>query len=154
MNLNKITILLFISLGLVILSACKKDESNESWNSCYSCSIDSWTGSWKGTASVFNAQTNNTTDGFDVNVEISETGTNYLTISITIPNQYSSTLSGELLTGYSISFASSNNSFDGTLFRKDGEFKISGNAKKFYYKVNELVIETVVTFDITPLSAD
>ena len=150
MNAKKTNSLFSILLILVILWGCSKDESGDNWNNCYDCEIDSWIGSWSGKASVYQAQSNVTTDGFDINIQISETGNNYLTVYMNIPNQYSSTISGGISTGYAISFAGSNNSLTATLFQKKGKLKLSGTAKKFHYKVNELVIETVITFDVTP----
>lgn len=149
MNVKNIKSLWFIAIILLFLTACSKEEKQENWSNCYNCNLDSWTGSWTGKASVFNAQNNSTTEGLDVNVGIAETGTNYLTFSLIIPNQYSSTISGELLAAYSVSFAGSNNSITATIFEKEGEYKLTGTAKKFHYKVDELVIETVVTFEVT-----
>ncbi len=139
---------------MIILSSCSKENKDEdTWSNCYDCNLQSWTGNYSGSASFYNAENNDTKEGLGVTVQVTETGTNYLSISLNIPNYYSSTVSGELLSGYSVSFAGSNNSFNGTLYQKDGQLKISGNAKKFHYKVNELVIERVVTFEVIKSSA-
>ncbi len=139
---------------MIILSSCSKENKDEdTWSNCYDCNLQSWTGSYSGSASFYNAENNDTKEGLGVTVQVTETGTNYLSISLNIPNYYSSTVSGELLSGYSVSFAGSNNSFNGTLYQKEGQLKISGNAKKFHYKVNELVIERVVTFEVIKSSA-
>lgn len=150
MNVKISKSILLLTTIILVLFACSKKEESDKWSNCNDCKIDSWVGSWQGNASIYDAVGNETTDGYDVTVVITETGTNYITVSLNIPNQYGTTTSGELLTGYSVSFAGSNNSFTATLLENSGKLKLSGTAKKFYYKANELVIETVVTFDVTP----
>jgi hypothetical protein len=90
-------------------------------------------------------------DDLEATITINETGTNYLTASILVPGYYSATLSGDLTTPYSVSFAGSNASFTATLLKKDGSLKLNGNSKKFQIKVGNVIVEEVVNFDVQKL---
>jgi len=141
------TVFLTLILLFSTISCNKSDDDNDGWSSCLNCNLNSWVGTFSGTASYYNAENNTTKEGLGVTIEIMETGTDYLTISINIPNYYSSTISGELTSGYAISFAGSSSSVTGTLYKKDAQLKLTGNAKRFHYKVDSLVIERVVSFE-------
>lgn len=136
----------------MVLVSCEKDEDDgNNWSSCEDCTIESWRGVYQGSANYYDAIQSNSVDGLEATITINETGTNYLTASIQVPGYYSASLSGELTSSYSISFAGSNSSFSATLFKKDGSLKLNGNSKKFQIKVGNVVVEEVVNFDVQKL---
>ena len=140
----------FVVLLLVMGSwACKdKEEDKNNWISCYSCSIDSWTGIFEGTTSYFDADTVNVVEDLDITIEFEETASDYLTAYINVPNYFSTAISGEWNSPYSISFAGSNSSLVATLHEKDGDLRLAGNAKKFHFKVDSLIVDEVISFEV------
>ncbi len=135
-------------LAILIFCSCNKNEDeNSGWVNCTSCTVDSWVGEYSGTGDYSNYNNNTEMKGVAVDITVEETATDYLTIYFHVPNLYSATVSGDLSSPYIISFAGSSSSFTGTMFIKDGELKLTGNSKKFHYKVDSLIIDQVVTFE-------
>lgn len=133
---------------LGILPACTDKENDDGgWSVCSDCTIDSWIGTFEGTATFFDGSNLSTEDGLEMTIRFEETGADYLTAYIITPNYYSTTLSGELNTGYSVSFAGSGASLSATLYKKEGMLKITGTSKKFHYKIDNLVIDESITFE-------
>ncbi len=139
----------FIAVASLILSpACSdKDKEGNNWATCYDCSLDSWKGIFEGTATYFDASTLVEVDGLDITIEFEETANNYLTAYVSVPNYYSSTISGAWTSPYSISFAGSGSSIAATLYKQGEDLMLNGNAKKFHYKVDSLIIDEVVSFE-------
>ena len=145
---TRITISFVAIASLMLCPACSdKDKDENSWATCYDCTLDSWTGIFEGNATYFDASTLVEVDGLDITIEFEETATNYLTAYVSVPNYYSSTISGAWTSPYSISFAGSGSSIVATLYNQGGEFMLNGNAKKFHYKVDSLIIDEVVSFE-------
>ncbi|GAB4322274.1 MAG: hypothetical protein Kow00127_14900 [Bacteroidales bacterium] len=137
---------LILCLMVLIHFACQKDSDENDWKNCTGCSTGNWLGAWSGPAEHFDAHTSETTSGLTAQLEINETGTDYLTLSFQIPGVFSTTLSGEVHPGDNISLASTSASVLGTLYVNGAQYKIEGTAKKFHYKVDSLIIDQVVTF--------
>jgi hypothetical protein len=112
------------------LAGCKKDEEPD-WESCYSCTVSSWTGSFKGTGDVYDASAGTTQGGIGITLSFGETGDQYLTAHVVVSGYLNLTLSGTLYVHHSISFASSQSSLNATLYEKDGQLKLSGTVKSF-----------------------
>lgn len=135
-----------------MLPSCIKEDTGNEWAVCYECTIDSWIGEYEGTANHFNGSSNSNTENLPMTVRIEETGNNYLTAYIIVPNFYSTTLSGEFTNSYSVSFASSGSSLNATIYEFDKTFKLTGSSKKFEYKAGELVINESISFDAPKLN--
>jgi len=146
-KLQYILRLVVFSMLIFDIEGCKKDVDEEDWRACYNCSFSAWIGSFEGTASYYNGASNSNTDNLQVTVDVMETGENYLTISVQVPNNYYATNSGELTGGYYVNMAGSGNSLSASLYKKDNQIKISGSAKIYHYKVDEIIIDKVVSFD-------
>ena len=147
----KINYTIFFVVLLFLFSgwACKdKEEDKNTWVSCYTCTIDSWTGIFEGTTSYFDASTMNDVEDLDITIEFEETASDYLTAYINVPNYFSTAISGEWNSPYSISFAGSNSSLVATLHEKDGDLRLAGNAKKFHFKVDSLIVDEVINFEV------
>jgi hypothetical protein len=142
---------LFLSFLFVLVSCSKEEDENTDWQSCQDCAIGSWRGVYRGPANFYDAIQMNSFDDLEATITINETGENYLTASILVPGYYSATLSGDLTSTYSVSFAGSNASFSATLLKKDGLLKLNGNSKKFQIKVGNVIVEEVVNFDVQKL---
>ena len=146
------TFIPIMTAAILFMSGCgDKEDSGDSWHTCSECTLASWIGNFSGKATYYDAIVANEEKDLDINVTFQETGTDYLTVSINVPNYFSATISGELTSSYSISFAGSGTSVFGTLYARNGEgneFRFSGNAKKFHFKGDELVVDEVVTFDV------
>lgn len=132
---------------LAITSGCDKKEETDAWSTCYSCTIDSWTGDFSGTTNYFDAQSNSTVEGLEISIEFEETGTDYLTAYVVVPNYYSASISGELSSTYSISFSGTSSSITATIYSKDNEIRINGNSKRYHFKVDSVVIDEVINFE-------
>jgi hypothetical protein len=134
------------------VSSCgDKEESGENWHTCSECNLDTWIGSFSGKATYFDAVMMNEITDLEITVEFMETGEDYLMTKVTVPNYYSATVSGEMTSTYSVSFAGSGTSLLGTLYSRydrDSEYRFTGNSKKFHYKGNELVVDEVVSFEV------
>jgi hypothetical protein len=141
------TVFNFLMVALFLVSCSKEKDDSNGWSSCFDCTMESWTGTFTGKTSFYNAENNSTEEGLDITIEAMETGTNYLTISVQVPNHYSASVSGELLSGYSVTFAGSSNSLSATLYKKDDQLQLVGNAKRYHYKVDSLIIERVINFE-------
>lgn len=147
MKILNIYLRLLFVLVLVLPSCENKTDENDGWVFCYDCDVGSWEGSYSGTAEYFESNGLTSEDGLEVNITFQETGTNYLTVSLHVPNYYSTTVSGELNSPYSISFAGSGSSITASLYTKENELRITGNSKKFHYKVDSLIVDEVVSFE-------
>ena len=129
----------------------EKDDAGDGWVMCSDCSLDAWIGSFTGKATFYNATLVTEEEDLDITVEFTETATEYLTVYITVPNYYSAAVSGDWTSPYSVSFAGSSTSLDGTMFKRydrDSALRFSGNSKKFQFKGDSLVVEKVVTFEV------
>jgi len=111
-------------------AGCKKDDEPD-WESCYSCTMSSWTGSFKGEGNVYDASSGTTQGGVGITLTFGESGDQYLTAHVVVNGYLNLTLSGSLYVHHSISFASSQSSLSATLYEKDGQLKLSGTVKTF-----------------------
>ncbi len=138
-------------MALFMAGCGDKDKTGDNWKTCSDCTLESWVGSFSGEGIYYDAALGDEAPGLEVTVVFQATGTNYLTASINVPNYFSTTVSGEMVSPYSISFAGSSSSITGTMYKKysrDGEYKFSGSAKKFHFKGDDLIVDEVVTFDV------
>lgn len=135
-------------LGTVLIfTTCKKDDPDDGWESCLDCTITSWVGTYTGTAEYKDFVAGSTTSGLPITIEVAEVGDNYLQVYIHIPNYYSTTVSGNYVGSYSISLASTSNSFTGTMQIKDNTLRLIGDSKYYVEKLDELIIEEVVVYE-------
>ncbi|MCD4697969.1 MAG: hypothetical protein K8S16_17230 [Bacteroidales bacterium] len=142
------SVILKFTCVIILLTACSKQkDEGDGWESCLGCNIESWIGNFSGSGEFKNLNTGNTSSGVQVSVEIIEISENYLQVKILVPNYYSTTIYGTYVGSYSISLASSTNSFSGSLQKKDNILKLIGESKQYVEKVNELVIEKTVIFE-------
>ena len=145
-KIKNLSLLIFIFI--VAFTDCKKDEnSGDNWENCYSCTADNWVGWYSGTANYFNAINNTTVSGLSVSVRVEETATDYLTVYLTVPVYYSATVSGSFSSPYVLSFGGSSTSIAALMYIKDNQFRLTGNSKKYHYKVDSLIIEQVINFE-------
>jgi hypothetical protein len=146
---TRLTISLFAVVSFFLCPACSdEDKEDSNWGTCYDCTLDSWIGAFSGTATHFNASTLVEVDGLDITIEFEETATDYLTAYVSVPNYFSATISGAWTSPYSISFAGSGSSIFATIYKQGEDLMLNGNAKKFHYKVDSLIIDEVVNFDV------
>lgn len=135
-------------LGIVLLfTTCKKDDPNDGWESCFDCDITSWLGTYKGTAEFKDYVAGSTTSGLPVTITVTEISENYLSVQVNIPNYYAATLSGNYVGTYSISLASSNYSFSGSMQKKDNSLRLIGESKYFIIKVDEIITKEIAVFE-------
>jgi hypothetical protein len=140
--------LLFFLL-LLLVSCNDKAEENDGWEICTECDLDSWLGLFSGTASHYTATSNTTLQGKAIDIEIEETGSEYFTVYVRIPQQnYYATLSGNFVQPYAIDFASSTKSINATMLVKGDQLRLSGNSKSFQVNSDTTFIKEVVSFDI------
>jgi hypothetical protein len=146
---SKICILISALLIILVFSKCKEDEeASDGWSNCLDCTVTEWVGNYEGTGDFFDYTSNSTTNGIPVSVEIEETAPEYLTVYFHSPNYLSVTISGSLVSNYIISFAGSGSSVTATLNVRDQDYKLSGNAKKFHYHSDSLVMDEMVNFEV------
>lgn len=146
---SKVHKVLFLLLSFsFIFTACeKKDENSDGWQYCTECTVESWVGEYTGMGDYNNFNKNAKTQAVDVSIAIEQTATDYITVYFQAPSYYTTTVSGDLASPDIISFAGSSSSLSATMYIKDGEFKLTGNTKKFHYKQDTLVVDQVVTFE-------
>jgi len=144
-NYPKVYLLLLL---FIFLSACQDSETDtNSWDACFSCTVDSWTGDFAGTCDYFDAATNSTVNDLPFNLTIEETASEYFTVYIIVPNYYSATISGEFSNPNYISFGGSSVSLSANLYSKESQFRLTGSSKKYHMKVDSLVIDQVLNFE-------
>jgi|GEM_PF-1989424 hypothetical protein len=151
MLLLRLRIRLLTLLGLIVVFAdCNKDKNNEDqWNFCSQCTVGSWTGEFSGTGNYNNLINHETAQSIPVSVVIegAEFDPDYLTVYFQSPDYMSLTVSGNFQTAYNISFAGSGTSVTATLYTNGSNLRMSGNAKKFHYKVDSLVTDEIINFE-------
>lgn len=146
---SKLNMLISVLLIILVFIQCKEDEqASDGWSNCLDCTVTEWEGMYDGTGNYFNYSSNSTTNGVPVSVEIEETAPEYLTVYFHSPNYLSVTISGSLVSNYIISFAGSGSSVTATLNVRDQDYKLSGNAKKYHYHSDTLVIDEIVNFEV------
>lgn len=146
---SKLNMLISVLLIILVFIQCKEDEqASDGWSNCLDCTVTEWEGMYDGTGNYFNYSSNSTTNGVPVSVEIEETAPEYLTVYFHSPNFLSVTISGSLVSNYIISFAGSGSSVTATLNVRDQDYKLSGNAKKYHYHSDTLVIDEIVNFEV------
>jgi hypothetical protein len=139
-------------LLIIIFLGCKKEEeAKDGWKNCLDCSAASWVGEFNGTGDYFDYETNSTKNDIPVSIKIEETAPEYLTIYFVAPNYLSTNISGSLVSNYIISFAGSGSSITATLNIKDQELKLDGNTRKFHYDSDSLVLDKLVSFEVTKI---
>ncbi len=148
-KINNIGLLVLIfSVFVPGFSGCKKEKATTAdWQNCYSCTAGDWIGWYTGTADYYNALTNTTHSGLTVSVRVEETATDYMSVYITVPNCYSASISGDFVSPYILSLGGTSSSIDAIMYKKDNQFRLTGNSKKFHHKVDSLVIEEVLNFE-------
>jgi hypothetical protein len=145
----KLQILISVLLIILVFIRCKEDEqASDGWNNCLDCTVTEWVGMYEGTGNYFDYSSNSTTNEIPVSVEIEETALDYLTVYFHSPNYVSVTISGSLVSNYIISFAGSGSSVTASLNVKDKNYKLSGNAKRFHYDSDSLVMDEMVNFEV------
>lgn len=145
-NIHKVLFYL-LSLSFIFIGCEKDKEDNSGWENCLECTTESWVGEYSGKGDYNNFNNNTEMKDADVFINIEETANDYLTIYIQVPSLYTATVSGDLSSSYIVSFAGSNSSVTAIMFIKDSELKLTGNSKKFHYKVDSLIIDQVITFE-------
>lgn len=143
---------LFLLLVTVSVACKEKEGDKNGWTVCNSCTIESWKGTFSGASSYFDAATLSTAENIEITIDFEETATDYLTAYVAVPNYFNATISGELSSSYSISFAGSTSSLNATMQTKEEALKLSGTVKKFHMKIDSLVIDEVVSFEATKIA--
>jgi len=148
-NHSKIVVSICIFLlFLPSIIGCSEKEKDDGWDKCYDCTVDSWLGTFAGTCDYFNYNTNVTKNNLSITIEIVETAPDYLEVKINVPQYYSTTIYGDLISSHLISFSGSSSSVSSTLYKNEQSLKMTGNSKKYHYQADTLVLEEVVNFDI------
>lgn len=142
-NLKFVPCILFL-----LFSSCEKKENKDQWSYCSSCTIDSWIGTFSGTGTYTNLNTSQTESNINVQIAIAETAPDYLMVDFESSGYMSITVNGEPESAYIISFAGSGKSVTSTLYIKENVLRMSGNAKKFHYKTDTLVMDEIVNFEV------
>lgn len=149
MNTGKLQYVFLFFLIFNMVSCTDDKEEDDGWDICTECDFESWLSIYNGTASHYNVNTNKTVENLGIEIEIEETATDYLTVYIKVPEQsYSATLSGDFVTPYSISFASSSKSVSATIYVKENQLRLSGNSKIFSVQSDTVILKEVVNFDV------
>lgn len=146
---NKVFFLMMFSF--IIFASCDKDneeDSSDGWGNCYDCTAASWEGNYSGSCDYFDVGLNEYTYDLPATIEVEETAEDYLSVYINVPNYYSATISGQLQSPYLISIASSTASLSASMYVKEGDYKLTGNSKKFVTVDDSTVITKSITFDI------
>lgn len=145
-NIRKVLFPLLLT-SFFFIGCDKNKKEGDGWENCTECTMASWVGEYAGSGDYSNYNNNTQLQNLEVSIIIEETADDYLTIYMSVPNTYSTTVSGDFSGSYIISFAGSGSSITATMFMKEGELKLTGNSKKFHYKVDSLIIDQVVTFE-------
>lgn len=126
--INILTLVIILS----VFHSCAKDENeDDGWQYCFDCRASNWTGNYSGTGSYYDAVSNSTFGGKNVNITIDETGDDYFTVYLSIPTLYNGSISGTFYNGYSFSCAGTKKTFSANLYRRGNEMKLSGNYKTY-----------------------
>ena len=129
-------------------SCSDKEDPDDGWEFCTGCTAESWAGVFEGDATFHDSFGISSGEGLAATLSIEETGTDYLSTTIVVPNYFSTAVSGKLNSAYSISFAGSNSSITATIYSKNNALKIIGNAKKFHTNASGTIVDEVVSFEV------
>ncbi len=137
----KITNFIFLISGILLFGFfqyCKKPT--EDWVFCDGCGIDSWVGNYTGVGSYYKDEGNEITDGVDVQLEIENPMGSQFLIKVLSPGYYSqSFFSSKTDSLYYFNIANQTSSINMNLYKKTGEFKINGVAKKGHWEWSDTV---------------
>jgi hypothetical protein len=142
--MNKFWVIIFIGF---VLFACSKDSEDDGWSYCTDCDSDKWAGTYSGTCSLYDGLNNLTWEDLIVNITISATGNDQLSVEVDVPSRFNMTVTGSLLNSYSISLTGTEKSLLGTMYIKENQLKFSGSAKTYRDKVGELELLKSVNFE-------
>jgi len=119
-----------ILLILAMISACKKEKTD--WERCTDCDAEQLVGAYAGSADYYRYTDSVNyvlTNSNEVYFNLSK-GTSDLQIQTGVINLFSASFSGIYNNTYYISFASGSQNLNATIWKKEGELKITGQVKK------------------------
>ena len=145
--IGKLKIVLFILMGILLFSQCKKDE--EDWVFCIDCDLNSWVGNYEGSG-VYYSDIDGKTD-FDVqtNITVENISGTILKTTVTAGDYFtSSTTASKDNSDYFFEVPGSNGSLSLTLSKKGNEYKLTGTSKQYHYQSDTLFTDHSISFDV------
>ncbi len=122
-------IIVLLTLIAVGFQNCKKEKENFTY--CTGCPIFSWVGYYSGTGTYFTANTGETVDNIEVNINIENTYDSNLVIHVEAPNYISESFSKSKTDDkYYILIGSGARTLDLGLKRSGNQYRLNGTLKK------------------------
>ena len=147
--MKKIFGILFLFIGIVIFTQCKKDTYD--WGFC-NCNIETQVGEYSGGGNYYKGD-EVAFEEVDVQLVIEQITSTNLKIQVLVPDKYSEALNGlKEDSTYYLTINGSNKSLIMNLKRKESELKLIGTAKNFHWVYDPdstyLVTDKTIAFEV------
>jgi len=145
--MKKKIIVFFFTLFFFV--SCGKHVDEPDWNFCNSCANSEWAGVYEGTGTFFSKNNPDKTEDIPITVTITEQQNFRLGIVIKSPNKfYASFNRVKDDAEYFFDMAGTEKSIHLSLYKKEADYKLTGNTKT-YVTINDTVyVNRSVSFKI------
>jgi len=134
--------LLSITIVLIALSGCKKEEE-PSWERCADCGLEEISGTYAGKATLHEFNTDseltNQVTSEEAYLELTGSGSSGIVISAGVFNLYNANISAGWKAGQYTITSPSDGEFFADIWRKGGQIKIKGINKRYASGFNVLI---------------
>jgi len=144
--------LIFFSLiiiGLLGISSCKKEETNNEYKLCPECTNEELVGQYNGNGIYYTDDDQDLTEDVDVSLNMELSTSNIFDTKISVPDRFTETYffakeEGEA--GFAMS--GSNSSLTMTVYKKESGYKLTGTAKVYHSSGDSTYMDHSVSFTV------
>ena len=145
--MKKLSVLFFFAF--LLFASCGKQNSEPDWQFCDGCPNSAWAGEYEGTGAFFSKNNPDKTEEIPLIITINELLDNRLGIIVKSPNKFYASYYGvKDDTAYYFDMAGTEKSIHLNLYKKEENYKLTGNAKTYVIVNDTAVVNKAVSFEI------
>ena len=138
----------FFFLLLFLIASCSKPDEPD-WTFCDGCPNSEWAGVYEGTGAYYSKFHPDKTENIPVTITITEQQDYRIGIVVKSPNKFYASFNGvKDDTEYYFDMAGTEKSIHLSLYKKENEYKLTGNTKKYVTENDTVKVNQSVSFEI------
>ncbi len=144
--MKKIFVLFFT---IISFTSCNKNDSAPDWTFCDGCPNSEWAGVYEGTGAYYSKFHPDKTENIPVIITITEQQDYRIGIVVKSPNKFYASFNGvKDDTEYYFDMAGTEKSIHLSLYKKENDYKLTGNTKKYVTENDTVKVNQSVSFEI------
>ena len=144
--------LVFFSLtiiGLLEISSCKKEETDNDYKLCPECTNEELVGQYNGDGIYYTDDDQELTEDVDVSLNMELSTATIFDTKISVPDKFTETyFIGKEEGGAGFTMSGSNSSLTMTVYKKESGYKLTGTAKVYHSSGDSTYMDHSVSFTV------